>query len=252
MIGIYKFTNKLTGESYIGQSKNIQKRYNEHKSRYDLFGDKDKSTENTYFHQMLRHYGFHNFDFEILEECDAEKLNEREIYYIAFHNSLYPNGYNRTCGGNTPHTNAIDNIDTVFEIQELLKTTTLSNVELGQIYGVTDQTISDINSGRNWYNSKISYPIRDGKSIKKKITYCACCGKEITNGGKTNLCDVCYKLTTRKVEHRPSKEDLYDLLIKHSFAYVGKLYGVTDNAIRKWCESYGIPKNSKFYRSAVC
>ena len=249
MIGIYKFTNKLTGESYIGQSKNIQKRYNEHKNRYDLFGDKDKSTENTYFHQMLRHYGFHNFDFEILEECDIEKLNEREIHYIAFHNSLYPNGYNKTRGGNTPHTNAIDNIDTVFEIQELLKTTTLSNVELGQIFGISDQTISDINAGRTWYNSEFSYPIREGKAIKKKNTYCSCCGKEITNGSKTNLCDVCYKLTTRKVKHRPSKEDLYDLLVKHSFAYVGKLYGVTDNAVRKWCESYGIPKNSRFYRS---
>ncbi|WP_143000418.1 GIY-YIG nuclease family protein [Ruminococcus sp. YE282] len=31
MIGIYKFTNKITGESYIGQSTNIKRRYNQHK-----------------------------------------------------------------------------------------------------------------------------------------------------------------------------------------------------------------------------
>lgn len=252
MVGIYKFTNRLTGESYIGQSKNIQKRYNEHKNRYDLFGSKNKSTENTYFHHMLRHYGFHNFDFEILEECDTEKLNEREIYYIAFYNSLYPNGYNKTRGGNAPHTNAIKNINTVFEIQELLKTTTLSNVELGQIYGVTDPTISDINSGRSWHNSKINYPIRDGKIIKRKDMYCSYCGKEITKDSKTNLCNACFKITMRKVEHRPCKEDLYDLLIKHSFVYVGKLYGVTDNAVRKWCKLYGILEKSKYYRSVTC
>lgn len=251
MIGIYKFTNKLTGEAYIGQSVDIKRRYNQHKNRYDKFY-KEAPIEDTHFHSMLRHYGFHNFDFEILEECDVEKLNERETYYIAFYNSLYPNGYNRTCGGNMPHTNAIENIDTVFEIQDLLKITTLSNTELGKIYGVTDQTISDINSGRSWFNSKISYPIRNGKAIKKKHTYCVCCGKEITKGGKTNFCNNCYKLTTRKTKHRPCKEDLYNLLINNFFTYVGKMYGVSDNAVRKWCELYGIPKNAKYYRSVIC
>ena len=32
MIGIYKFTNKLTGEAYIGQSVDIKRRYNQHKT----------------------------------------------------------------------------------------------------------------------------------------------------------------------------------------------------------------------------
>ena len=31
MIGIYKFTNKITNESYIGQSTNLESRYETHK-----------------------------------------------------------------------------------------------------------------------------------------------------------------------------------------------------------------------------
>lgn len=37
MIGIYKFTNKLTGEAYIGQRVDIKRRYNQHKNRYGKF-----------------------------------------------------------------------------------------------------------------------------------------------------------------------------------------------------------------------
>ena len=73
MIGIYKFTNKITGESYIGQSINIVSRYNSHKY---LCGS------DTYFHKNIRYYGFNNFSFEVLEECSKEELNDKEIYYI--------------------------------------------------------------------------------------------------------------------------------------------------------------------------
>lgn len=253
MIGIYKFTNKLTGESYIGQSVNIEKRYNQHKNRYDKFGGKDSSIEDTYFHSMLRHYGFHNFDFEVLEECSKEQLNEKEIYYIALHSSLYPNGYNKNPGGNMPHTNAIKDIATVVEIQKLLRTSQLSNIELGAIYGVSDQTISDINTGRIWFDKDISYPIRSRKRVEssdKKL--CHCCGKEIGKDCKTTLCNNCFNITRRKVIDRPDKETLYGLLLNNSFLCVGRMFGVSDNAVRKWCKSYGIPKDSKYYRSVAC
>ena len=61
MIGIYKFTNKITGESYIGQSTNIKRRYNQHKNRSYIQRDTGKSIENSYFHRMINHYGFNNF-----------------------------------------------------------------------------------------------------------------------------------------------------------------------------------------------
>lgn len=246
MIGIYKFTNKITGESYIGQSKNISRRYQEHKK---------SSGNDTYFHRMLKHYGFWNFDFEVLEECSPKELDGREKYYISKFRTKYPNGYNKDSGGRQPdkHTNRLTSIEDVNEIIYMLQRTALTITEIARKFSVSPQFISQINTGKCWVQEDIQYPIRDCSAIKKKNIYCDRCGKKITKeNSKTGLCNSCYKLTTRKVENRPCKEDLYDLLIKHSFAYVGKLYGVTDNAVRKWCESYGIPKNSKYYRSVVC
>ena len=55
----------------------------------------------------------------------------------------------------------------------------------------------------------------------------------------------CSALGSRKVE-RPTKEQLVLLLETNSFLSAGRLYGVSDNAIRKWCHSYDInPKTLK-------
>lgn len=45
---------------------------------------------------------------------------------------------------------------------------------------------------------------------------------------------------SRKVE-RPNREELKTLIRKKSFVQIGKDYGVTDNAIRKWCKAYSLP-----------
>lgn len=50
----------------------------------------------------------------------------------------------------------------------------------------------------------------------------------------------------RKVE-RPAKEELKELLLEHNFSKVGDLFGVSDNAIRKWCISLGLSTKSKDY-----
>ena len=54
---IYKATNKINGDSYIGFDSNWPARYYKHKSLA-------KSTKLTYyFYNALRHYGFDNFEF---------------------------------------------------------------------------------------------------------------------------------------------------------------------------------------------
>lgn len=93
MVGIYKFTSKITGLSYIGQSIALSKRYNEHIKNMDN-PEKNKSK----WYQALREQGIENFEYSIIEECKPAELNERETYWIAFYNS-YHNGYNSTPGG---------------------------------------------------------------------------------------------------------------------------------------------------------
>ena len=49
---------------------------------------------------------------------------------------------------------------------------------------------------------------------------------------------------SRKVE-RPSKEQLFQLIQKYPFTKLAEYYGVTDNAVRKWCAFYGLPYKRK-------
>lgn len=92
MIGIYMYTNRLDGKRYIGKSTDIEARRQKH-----LRNAKDG--RESYFYNALRKYGLKQFDFEVLEECSEEELNEREKHYIDLYNTLYPNGYNLTPGG---------------------------------------------------------------------------------------------------------------------------------------------------------
>lgn len=50
---------------------------------------------NRAINKALRKYGAENFTFKVIEECPAEKLDEREVYWIA---KLHPI-YNMTIGG---------------------------------------------------------------------------------------------------------------------------------------------------------
>lgn len=158
MVGIYMFTNRCNGKSYIGQSVDIERRYKDHRFH---------TSENTVFHDDLRYYGFHNFDFCILEECCVSDLNSKEVYYIKKHNTMFPNGYNITPGGNFPHTNKLKSASDVDAIITYLKEDKLTNGEIGKIFGISDQMVSNINRGKNWIRDGVTYPIRDGRRISR-------------------------------------------------------------------------------------
>lgn len=68
---------------------------------------------------------------------------------------------------------------------------------------------------------------------------CCQCGQEISDGSK--MCPECYAKSIRRVKNRPSKNDLAKLVSQYGFLGVGKLFGVTDNAVRKWCKTDGLP-----------
>ena len=86
--GIYKATNMITGDAYVGQTKNFKRRIWEHKSSA-------KRNAKMKISQAIAEYGFEKFSFEMLEECATEKLDEREQFYIA---KLKP-AYNVCVGG---------------------------------------------------------------------------------------------------------------------------------------------------------
>lgn len=82
--GIYKWTNKLTNDVYIGQSKNLAQRFMKY---FNLNYLKDRNT--LVIHRALLKYGYSNFTLEILEYCDIINLTEREQYYLDILNPKY-------------------------------------------------------------------------------------------------------------------------------------------------------------------
>ncbi len=77
MIGVYKIRNKINNFCYIGSSRDIQKRWNEHKSRL-----KRGCHVNQRLQDDWNKYGRSNFEFSILEECSSRELKLKELKYI--------------------------------------------------------------------------------------------------------------------------------------------------------------------------
>ena len=96
MIGIYKIQNLVNGKVYIGQSIHIEQRWKQHRLI-------QKNCQNKPLYKAFVKYGLDNFSFQVIEECEIEKLNEREQYWIDYYNSYIgdenSNGYNLTRGG---------------------------------------------------------------------------------------------------------------------------------------------------------
>lgn len=232
MIGIYLITNKINGRCYVGQSVDIIRRWRQHKEV--------AHREQAPLYKAIQKYGIENFDFCVLEECSREELDSKEIQYIEQYNSYFC-GYNQTRGGNQySHNVKLSDVD--FEkIVDLLKNTTIPQKDIAELFSVGEDTISEINTGKSRHSSNLLYPIR----INYAKHFCIDCGKEILCESKR--CVSCNGKIQRKVE-RPSKEILYQEIKMTSFSAVGRKYGVSDNAIRKWCKTYGLPTKSSEYK----
>ena len=231
MVGIYKITNLINNKIYIGQSTDIKSRWIAEKTK--AFND-NSNIYDTVLSRAFRKYGLNNFKFEILEECKVEELDEKEKYYIYYYNSLVPFGYNVAQGGKNNSSHPVKlTYDIVLNIVKDLQESSLTQLEIGKKYSISKDSVTDINLGHTWHNPLISYPIR-----KKEKNYCKKCGKEI--GMNAIYCHLCSHSFQRKVE-RPSKEQLLEEIAKSSFVAVGKKYGVTANAIKKWCKVYNLP-----------
>ena len=186
-IGIYKITNKINNKSYIGQSVNIKRRWrDEKKVAFNINSER----YNCPLSKSFRKYGFENFNFEILKECEISELNEYEEYFISYYNTLAPNGYNLTAGGRgSKSCGTILSLNDVEEITVLLSTTRIGNKEIGQLYKVSENTISAINTGLSWHH-KINYPIRT--KIKKGNTKSSNDKNGNVRPSKNELCDIIY------------------------------------------------------------
>lgn len=243
MIGIYKITNKINNLVYIGQSVNIERRWKAHKNR--PFNENAKEY-NIPLYKDIREYGLNNFNFEVIEECLKEELNEKEQYWIQYYNSFF-NGYNESVGGLVHCRYKNISKEKIIGIITDLKTTDMKHREIAKKWNTSIETVQGINTGRHWKHN-ISYPIQYNTKNQKEIyNYkCKICGNNFETDEKDQIycSQECFHISQRRSE-RPSKEELFKLIKTTPFIQIGKMYGVSDNAIRKWCKTYNLPYRKK-------
>jgi hypothetical protein len=97
-----------------------------------------------------------------------------------------------------------------------------------------------------WADSATSVLTHDGVKTKTALrhkvvvpTYCQSCGRCLQAKQKNHCSLMCSSQSRRRVA-RPSKKQLEDDLATMSWVAVGRKYGVTDNAVRKWARNYGL------------
>lgn len=91
-----------------------------------------------------------------------------------------------------------------------------------------------------------------GNKRFNKQKYCIDCGCEVSR--MSTRCYSCASKNKKVVRAkyrdivRPSKEELFELIKTKSFTSIGKMYGISDNAVRKWCKKYNLPYTKKELR----
>lgn len=230
MIGIYKIENKINGHCYIGQSRDIERRWRDERSAANTPTDNEYESPRS---RAFRKYGIENFTFTVLEECSIERLNERERYYIQKYNSYF-NGYNQTLGGDGGGYSVLKS--TIIEIQNALIETDDTLIELSQKYSLSDDSISKINRGLTWKNPSLQYPLRPilngiitsrlhhGQGRVGRKQHRRCVNKELVSDPPITWSDEIIK-------------DIYEL----GWSHAAPRYQITDSALRHRAKSHGWP-----------
>lgn len=87
------------------------------------------------------------------------------------------------------------------------------------------------------------FPLTERSEKGYRVHKCKICGGLCDI--KAEMCKSCYNATRRKSFDRISRQELKDLIRKEPFVKIGKMFGVSDNAIRKWCIKHGLPKTKR-------
>ena len=76
-------------------------------------------------------------------------------------------------------------------------------------------------------------------SGKSKVAFCKCCQRTLQRKQKEFCSPECSNIGRRKAE-RPTKKQLERDIKSMSWLALGRKYGVSDNAVRKWARQYGL------------
>lgn len=144
---------------YIGESKDIQRRFREHKSKLLT-----NTHANAYLQNYVNKFGINNFEFKVIEYC-AKRINRaREHYWVTYFKTL-----NRKYGFNLKPTDPIIINKRSPEITKKIQATKKKNAKK-RGYWYTKKTISARVKSRKGYKHSIKTKKKIGaKSIGRKL-----------------------------------------------------------------------------------
>jgi group I intron endonuclease len=162
MAYIYRILNKLTKKCYIGETKciDVSRRWNQHKQTIEI----NKGCPA--LRDAVKKYGIDNFEFSVLIICFDDERFKYEIEYIKKYNSVVPNGYNITNGGEgggfqgKTHTEEVKNI-----IKNKLKQKYIDNPDLKKQLSERNKIVMSNPEVRE----KIKNGILNSEKMKKMI-----------------------------------------------------------------------------------
>jgi group I intron endonuclease len=229
---IYKITNKINNKCYIGQTKDYEQRFTEHKREL-----RKNEHHNPHLQAAWNKYGEENFLFDILE-C-TESYNEKEKYYITYYKSDNQEyGYNILPGGEEPpllcgednYYSKLTQAEVDKMIEMLLADETLDCIEKAFPH-ITRSQICKINNGVAWRKNDLKYPLKEpdnmigsnvASSIMYDLQYSRLKHKEIAT--KYNVSRTCVTaLNLGKVN------DYFD----NTLTYPLRKHRITDKSIRQ-------------------
>jgi group I intron endonuclease len=159
---IYKIKNIITNKCYIGETKksNPLLRWNEHKSKIQ------KNIGCPALQDAVKKYGIEHFTFTVLIICFDEDRYKYEMDYIKKNNTMAPNGYNLTPGGEgggfygKKHSQ-----ETINKISQLMKNRYLENPDLKNEVSIRNKIIMN-NEG---VKEKIKNGIKNSEKWKNAV-----------------------------------------------------------------------------------
>ena len=150
---IYKVINIKNNKIYIGQTtKTLEERIYYHYYRADHSLD----IIHTHFINAIRKYGKENFKWEQIDSADSrEELDNKEIYWIQYYNSI-ENGYNIQAGGNNYDTDKFSIACggypfLAYRVNGEFLGEFINRTAFGKQYGIADTHVGDLLN--NKYNS---------------------------------------------------------------------------------------------------
>ena len=167
---VYKITNAITGDFYIGSSKDVKQRWRNHKKPSAW-----KRFPNNPMYLDMQKYGLDKFVFEILEEVEADSLKELEQQFIE---TLKPSYNNYNAKG--------------WDIERYKET----NKEYQKEYRKTDK----FKESQNKYNKSAKC-----KEYKKKYNNQLCC----YNGETLTLCALRQRFKSQGINNPTTEAKKY-------------------------------------------